>query len=358
MPNGYLTLLVYQLQPIGLQNPLNLITRMHRPRPRRIQLHIRPPVLQSLTRLANFLIGQRDVVMSIAVSGRELQRRVVSLDCLSDASSLIQHIAQIEISQSVARIDRNRGAVMLLRQSVILPVVMQRAQVDMRRRVLGIQLQNPLISRNRLSLRMRIFFKRDALRENPSHIRGNRSRPAHRGSFAGYNFIPGREIEHELSGNRLKQPACMAESHPMPGAKRARLKQWILHSRSLLLHGIERAANDRRFDFAGAQVTNFLDLQQVEKGIALGGGYQFGFFPSCQLTRREPKYSQQLCTTIAVHGCKGAFDHYYPNLRLGLQVEIRPYGNLKKQLATKAVQYPRRPGRLVQRGLPNIEIPI
>ena len=147
-------------------------------------------------------------------------------------------------------------------------------------------------------------------------------------------------------------------AHSAAGSLMSRFKQRIFHSRSLLLHGIERPPNNRRPDFAGTQVANFLDLQQVKKGIALDGGYQFGFFPSCQLTRREPKYSQQLCTTIAVHGCKGAFDHYYPNFRLGLQVEIRPYGNLKKQLATKAVQYPRRPGRLVQRGLPNIEIPI
>jgi hypothetical protein len=51
-----------------------------------------------------------------------------------------------------------------------------------------------------------------------------------------------------------------------------------------------------------AEVANFFDLQQVEKGIALSGGYQSGFFPTCQLTRREPKNPEQVCSTIAVHG--------------------------------------------------------
>src|SRR5579863_6221723 len=166
---------------------------------------------------------------------------------------------------------------------------MQSAQIDVRGCVLSIQFKNSLISCNRLSLGMRIFFERDALREERGNVGGNWPGFDYRSSAAGDYFLAGRKIEHELPGDRLQQPAFMTESHTMPGAKRTRFEQRIFHSRNLLLHGIERAPYHRGPDFASAKITNFLDLYEVKKGIALSGGYQFSFFPSCQLTRREPK---------------------------------------------------------------------
>jgi hypothetical protein len=47
--------------------------------------------------------------------------------------------------------------------------------------------------------------------------------------------------------------------------------------------------DDRGPHLTGTQIPHLLDLQEVEEGIAFGGGYQFSFFPSRQLTRREPK---------------------------------------------------------------------
>jgi hypothetical protein len=93
----------------------------------------------------------------------------------------------------------------------------------------------------------------------------------------------------------------VAESNAMPGAEDARLDQRILHSCSLFLHGIKRPPDYRGAHLVSAQVANFLDLQEVKKGVALGGGYQFGFFPSCQLTRRKPKNPKQICSTVSVH---------------------------------------------------------
>jgi hypothetical protein len=58
----------------------------------------------------------------------------------------------------------------------------------------------------------------------------------------------------------------------------------------------------RRANLCGTQIANFFDLEQVKKAIALSGGNQSGFFPTCQLTRREPKNPEQVCSTIAVHG--------------------------------------------------------
>ena len=89
----------------------------------------------------------------------------------------------------------------------------------------------------------------------------------------------------------------------MAGGVGAGLKQGILHARDLLQHGIKRLPDHRRTDFLGAQIANFFDLQEIEKRIAFGGGYQSGFFPIRQLTRREPKDTQQIRSTISVHGC-------------------------------------------------------
>jgi hypothetical protein len=225
----------------------------------------------------------------------------------TDASGFIEHIAQIEIGQGVTRIDCNGRAVMLFRQRVILPVVMQRAQVDVRGGVVRIEFQDPLIGRDRLGLGIGVFFKRNALREKASNVGGNRSRPDQRsGAFrtrgTGDDFVSSGKVEHELAGNGLDQFTFVTESNAVPSAEGAGLEQRIFHSRSLLLHGLERLADHRGAHFGGAQVSNFFDLQQVKKGIALGGGNQSGFFPTCQLTRREPKNPEQVCSTIAVHG--------------------------------------------------------
>jgi len=169
-----------------------------------------------------------------------------------------------------------------------------------RGRVLGIKFEHPFVSRNRLSLGVGIFFERDALGEKPGDIRGNRLGLNQRDRGTG-NIVSGGKIEHELAGDRFDQPALVAESNAMPGAEDARLDQRILHSCSLFLHRIKRPPDYRRAHFMSAQVANFLDLQEVKKGIAFGDGYQFGFFPSCQLTRRKPKNPKQICSTVSVH---------------------------------------------------------
>ena len=91
----------------------------------------------------------------------------------------------------------------------------------------------------------------------------------------------------------------------------ASFEQGIFHARHLLLHGFERLTNDPGSYSPCAQVANFLNLQEIEKGIALSRGHQSGFFPVRQLTRREPKNSLQIRSTVSVHACLGAFSAYY-----------------------------------------------
>src|SRR5713101_3559153 len=87
----------------------------------------------------------------------------------------------------------------------------------------------------------------------------------------------------------------------------AGLEQRILHARDLLQHCVERLADYSGPHFSRAKVANLFYLEKVKKGIAFGGGYQSGFFPTRQLTRRDPKDTQSICSSISVHGCSGSF---------------------------------------------------
>src|SRR5215469_4033706 len=131
-----------------------------------------------------------------------------------------------------------------------------------------------------------------------------RSRRRFYGGRTGHDSLFRGEIEEELTGNWLEQPALMPEGDAVPGGCGAGLQQRILHTRHLLLHGFQRLPDDRGPDLLRAQVADFLDLQEVEKRIALRDGHQSGFFPTRQLARREPKYAEQVLSTVTVHDCK------------------------------------------------------
>ena len=100
--------------------------------------------------------------MRIGVSGSELNRHLVGLDRLLHPPRLVQNVAQIEIGQGVTGIGLQGGAVVFFRQGEILPVVIKRAQIDVRGRVLGLKLEYFLVGSQRFSLRRRILFERNA----------------------------------------------------------------------------------------------------------------------------------------------------------------------------------------------------
>jgi len=111
---------VYQFQTVALQNPLDLMFGVYRPRARRVEFHVRTPVLQRFARLAPLLIGQGKVVVRVGVGRRQLNRGLISVDRFFHPPCLIQHIAQVEIGQRVARIDLDRRTVVPFRKRVFL----------------------------------------------------------------------------------------------------------------------------------------------------------------------------------------------------------------------------------------------
>ena len=122
-------------------------------------------MLERLAGFADFFEGQREIVVSVGIGGSELQGRLVGLNRFLHAPGLIEHIAEVEIRKGVARIGFNRLAVMLFREREILTVVIERAQIDVRRRMRWLKLEHLMIGGNRFGLRVGIFFQRDAARK-------------------------------------------------------------------------------------------------------------------------------------------------------------------------------------------------
>ena len=109
----------------------------------------------------------------------------------------------------------------------------------MRCSVFGVHIQYLLISADGFQLSFGIFFQSNAAGEDFGNIGFdqlglvNQRRPAGRG----HNSVLGREIEDELSGDRLHDCAVVPECDPMPRSVCSCFEQWIFHARYLLLHG-------------------------------------------------------------------------------------------------------------------------
>ena len=87
--------------------------------------------------LSHLLISQCEVVMRVGVGGSQLNRNLVSLHRFLHPSSFVEHVAQVEIGERITGSGFDGAAVVLFRMAEFLPVVIQRAQIDMRRGVRG-----------------------------------------------------------------------------------------------------------------------------------------------------------------------------------------------------------------------------
>src|SRR5579871_4707519 len=113
-------------------------------------------MLESFARLTHFLIREGKVVVRIGVCWSELDRDLVGKDRFLDASRLIEHVAEIEIGKRVTRIGLDRVPVMCLSQTELLPVVVERSQVDVSSRVCGLEFKHLVIRGNCLDMGSRI----------------------------------------------------------------------------------------------------------------------------------------------------------------------------------------------------------
>src|SRR6266700_4399172 len=195
---------------------------------------------------------------------------------------------------------------MLLRRFIILAIVVQRAEIDLGRRMFGIKLQNPFVGSDRLQLVARILLQRHSAGKHFSHVYGHGliwSGGASRYWNACYYLLAGRKIEHELASDRLQELSVMSESHPvMTGAECAGLEQRVLHAGGLLLHRCQRLANFHRTHMAGAQVAYFFHLKKVKKSVALCRSEQASPFPSGQLPGVETQNPNKIFSAVSVHG--------------------------------------------------------
>src|SRR5215470_2950897 len=108
--------------------------------------------------------------MSVGVRRRQLKSSLVGLDRFLNASRLIEHIAQIEMSERIARVCFNRSTIVLLGQPVFLPVVIQRAEIDMSCRMARLALKYLEVDGNRFRVSSLVLLERNAAREQFRHI--------------------------------------------------------------------------------------------------------------------------------------------------------------------------------------------
>src|ERR1019366_5378581 len=179
----------------------------------------------------------------------------------------------------------------------------ERSQVDVGGSVLRIHVENLQVDGNRFALRRRILFQLDSARKQVDYVGDDQFRTVAPGAGHNFRFVGG-EVEHELSSDGLKQPAAVPECHAVPALIGARFQQRILHSRHLLQHGVKRLRDYRRTHSLAAQVADFLDLQEIEKGIILARLDQTRLLPCVQLARSEPENAQQVETAVAIHKCE------------------------------------------------------
>src|SRR5579862_1042370 len=111
-----------QLQRVGLQDAFDLAAGMYGPGTGRVELDIGLPVLERLAGFADFLVGERQIVVGVGVGGSELQSSPVGKNSFLHTASLVEHVAEIEISERVARVGFNSVAVMLFCQGELLAV--------------------------------------------------------------------------------------------------------------------------------------------------------------------------------------------------------------------------------------------
>ena len=111
-------------------------------------------------------------------------------------------------------------AVMLFRQRVFLPVVMQRTQVDMRSGVIGIDFEHLLVHFDGLRLMVGVFLQRDAARKQLSRVGRRRFRATRYGS-TGHEPLSGSEVKHELAGDGFDHFALVTEGDAVSGGEGA-----------------------------------------------------------------------------------------------------------------------------------------
>jgi len=285
---------VDQLQRVGLQDALDLVAGVDGPGAGSVELDVGLPVFQGPAGLADFFVGEGKVVVRVSVSGRELHRHFVGLNAFLHASGFVEDVAQVEISKSVAGIGFEGGAVVFFCEHEILAVVVERSEVDVRGGVSRLELKSFLISRQRFGLRGGIFFERDAAGEPAGGFVLAGSGFGRWDGSAGNDFFARSEVHYKLPGDGLEQAPFMTESNSMMfgGGGSSGFDQRVTHAGSLLLHGLERFADDGRAHAHGAEVADFLDFQQVGKRISGAGRDEPGALPVGKLARREMKNSK------------------------------------------------------------------
>ena len=150
---------------VALQDAHDLAPGMDGPGSAVVELQICPPVFQRQARLSASLVREREIVVGIGVSGCQPYGCAVSDDRIWNAAGLIQNIAQIEVREGVARIHFDGLAIVFLSGDKIVPVVVDRAQIDVGSGMCGFQFKHTQVGLDGFVVRADVLLQRDTAAE-------------------------------------------------------------------------------------------------------------------------------------------------------------------------------------------------
>src|SRR5205085_288631 len=96
-------------------------------------------------RLLELFISQREIVMRIGVCGRQRDGGVIRLSGLFHPAGFIENVAQVEVAKRIAAVNFDGLAVVTLGGRKILPIVVERSEVNVSGGVRRIELKNALV---------------------------------------------------------------------------------------------------------------------------------------------------------------------------------------------------------------------
>ena len=225
-----------------------------------------------------------------------MQCGLVGLNRVLHASGFVEHIAEIEVSERIARVGLNGLAIVLFGEAEFLAIVVERAEIDVRGGVRGLEFQHSADTR-RWPLPAMLGSSSSAMpRAKPcGHFTVARSglRLSAPACWSALSRAPEKSIRNWPAIGSSNLP-FVTEGDAMfrSGPRAPASSRGFSTPDGLLAHGIERLANDCRTHAHGAQVADFLDFQEIGKGIGLGGRDQAIPLPVGQLARRDAENPQ------------------------------------------------------------------
>ena len=256
---------------------------------------------EGLAALVLALIGERQVVVGVGVSGSEPNGGTVGVNGLAEPLQLVEDVAQIEEGQRVVRVGESRLAVEALGRGELALVVEDGPKVDGRGRMARIEPEDVLVKLRGFDL-FACLFEAYGLKKEASSAVDDLGRTEDRDLLFD-QVVMALEVEDELARDRLHHGAGMAEEQARTISYGGGFLQRVGHAGDGL-HGMNAGTDTSRREPGGAKVAQLAQLNEILKAVGVGKGNKACMLPRSQLFGADAEDAKDILTAIAGHsGC-------------------------------------------------------